>query len=108
MAANALRGEVAIRLGGRERVLRPSFSALLAIEDSLRPILALAQEAAEGRVALGDLAIVIHHCLLIEPGETRPSVADIGDLLLADGMLGGLAAWRSLLERTLGGIGDAA
>lgn len=105
MPANPLRGEVAIMLGGRACVLRPSFAALVAIEDSLGPLLVLAQQAAEGRVALGDLATVIHHCLLPETGEARPSVAEIGELLLADGMLGALAAWRTLLERTLSGIG---
>lgn len=107
MPANPLRGEVAIALGGRERVLRPSFTALVALEESLGPLLGLAQRTAEGRLALGDLATAIHHCLRVEPGETPPSVPEIGEMLLAEGMLGALAAWRTLLERTLGGIGHA-
>ncbi len=107
-AANPLRGEVEIDLGGRTHVLRPTFAALLAIENEAAPLLVLAQEAAEGRVRLEAMATVFHHCLCVEDAVARPTVAEIGETLLAHGLMPALRAYRALLEAVLVGPGEGA
>ncbi|MFQ5347370.1 MAG: GTA-gp10 family protein [Rhodothalassiaceae bacterium] len=102
-AANPLRGEVALELGGRSHVLRPSFAALLAIESEVAPLLVLAQEAAEGRVRVEAMATVFHHCLYLEDGAARPTVGEIGEVILADGLMPSLKAYRALIENVLMG-----
>lgn len=103
-AANPHRGEVALGLGRCSGILRPSFNALAAVEAEHGPVLALAQEAAEGRVRIEAMAGVFHHCLLAEAGDERPSAEEIGAAILEAGMVEALKTYRSLLERILGGI----
>ncbi len=107
-AANPLRGEVEIDLGGCRYVLRPTFAALRAIETEAAPLLALAQEAAEGQVRLEAMAIVFHHCLCVAGGAARPTVAEIGEMILARGLMPALKAYRALLEAVLVGPGEGA
>ena len=60
-AANVLRGEAELRVGARTFVLRPSFAALVAAEGELGPLFALVERAADGRLALGELASLFWH-----------------------------------------------
>ena len=105
-AANPLRGEVAIDLGGRRHVLRPTFAALRAIESEAAPLLALAQEAAEGQVRTETMALVFHHCLCVDQEAARPAVEEIGETILAQGLMPALKAYRALLEAVLIGPGE--
>ena len=57
-----MRGEAAILVDGTSVVLRPSFEALVAAEEELGPLFALVERAAEGRLALNEMAALFWHC----------------------------------------------
>ncbi|MDG6719277.1 GTA-gp10 family protein, partial [Staphylococcus aureus] len=61
--ANPMRGEAALRVGGSELVVRPSFQALVAAEGELGPLFELVERAGEGKLSLGEAAALIWHCL---------------------------------------------
>ena len=100
-AANALRGEAALRVGARSLVLRPSFAALVAAEEELGPLFALVERAADGRLALGELAALFWHCLKDRPATlTREAV---GEAVVAQGLAAVTPALRVLLGQILQG-----
>ena len=95
---NPLRGEAALRLGGVELTLRPSFEALVAVEAELGPLFALVERAGEGRLALSEMAALFWHCLAERPeGLTRDG---FGQALVE----GGLAAAMPALRQVLGQV----
>ncbi len=63
MSANPVRGEAALRVGGAELVVRPSFQALVAAEGELGPLFELVERAGEGKLSLAEAAALIWHCL---------------------------------------------
>lgn len=100
-AANPLRGEVPLRADGRDFVLRPSFAALVAAESDVGPLFPLIERAGEGRLAVGELAAVLWHCLHERPeGLTREA---FGELLLSEGLAAVMPAFRQLAVIVLGG-----
>lgn len=100
-AANPLRGEVALRLAGRELVLRPSFAALVAAEAEVGPLFGLIERAGEGRLTLHELAAVLWHCLDgVREDMTREA---FGEALLVEGMAAVMPAFRQLAVNILGG-----
>ena len=101
MTANALRGEAAIRVGGAELLLRPSFAALVAAEDELGPLFALVERAAGGGLALGEMVALFWHCLADRPeGLTR---AALGEAVTAQGLVAATPTLRVLLGQILQG-----
>ena len=98
--ANPVRGEAALRIGGRERVLRPSFAALVAAEDELGPLFALVERAGAGQLRLAELAALFWHCLAERDGLARE---DVGEAVLAAGLAGCAPALRCLLGQILQG-----
>lgn len=100
VVANPSRGEAAIRIGDRDHVLRPTFAALVAVEGELGPLLALVDRAAEGQIALGEIATLFWHCL-----DTRDAVSrdDVGDAVVALGLAGTMPMLRSILQQILVG-----
>lgn len=99
-AANPARGEAALEIGGRTHVLRPSFQALVAAEAELGPLLALVDRAAEGRIALGEIAGLFWHCLAEREGLSRE---DVGEAVLAAGLARVTPALRTVLHQILAG-----
>lgn len=100
-AANVLRGEAELRVGARTFVLRPSFAALVAAEGELGPLFALVERAADGRLALGELASLFWHCVRDRPeGLTREAV---GEAVVAQGLAAVTPALRVLLGQILSG-----
>lgn len=100
-AANSLRGEAELRVGDRAFVLRPSFAALVAAEGELGPLFALVERAADGRLALGELASLFWHCVRDRPdGLTREA---IGEAVVAQGLAAVTPALRVLLGQILSG-----
>ncbi len=97
--ANVLRGEVALRLDGRDLVLRPSFAALVAAEEELGPLGALIERAAAGDLRVRDMASLFWHCAQDRP-ESR---ADFEADLIAEGLATLLPVYRALLARIFGG-----
>lgn len=99
--ANPLRGEAELRVGGVTFVLRPSFAALVAVEAEVGPLFALVERAADGRLALGELAALFWHCVKDRPEAlTREAV---GEAVLAAGLAGVTPALRVLLGQILRG-----
>jgi hypothetical protein len=100
VSANALRGEAALTVAGRERVLRPTFAALVAAEDELGPLFALVERAGAGQLRLAELAALFWHCL----GECEDlSREQVGEAVLATGLAGCAPALRGLLGQILQG-----
>lgn len=98
--ANPARGEAAIRIGGRDHVLRPSFAALVAAEGDLGPLLAFVDRAAEGRIAIGEIATLFWHCL-----DERESLCrdQVGEAVVTLGLAGAMPMLRSILQQILVG-----
>lgn len=99
--ANPVRGEAGLRVAGETLVLRPSFAALVAAEGELGPLFALVERAAEGRLALGEMAALFWHCLRDRPaGLTREA---LGEAIVASGLAAATPALRTLLGQILAG-----
>ncbi|MDP1027787.1 GTA-gp10 family protein [Sphingomonas sp. KR1UV-12] len=101
MTANAVRGEAALRVNGEALVLRPSFAALVAAEAELGPLFALVERAAEGRLALTELAGLFWHCVHERPGWLTREV--LGEALVAGGLAAATPVLRVLMGQVLSG-----
>lgn len=101
---NPLRGEAAIVIGGRERVLRPTFAALVAAEEELGSLFALVERAGEGRLRLAELAALFWHCLAERDGVTRD---EVGEAVAALGLAAASKPLRVLLQQILQGAGPS-
>ena len=96
-----LRGEAELRAAEGLFVLRPSFAALIAAEAELGPLFALVERAADGRLALAELASLFWHCVTDRPEAlTRDAV---GEAVVAQGLAAVTPALRVLLGQILQG-----
>ncbi|ANU06598.1 gene transfer agent family protein [Paraurantiacibacter namhicola] len=98
--ANPLRGEASLDIGGELRVLRPTFTALVAAEDELGPLFALVERAGEGRLKIAELEALFWHCLVDREDITR---AEMGEAVMRAGLAGCAAPLRALLGQILKG-----
>lgn len=88
-------------MAGIELVLRPTFAALVAAEGELGPLFALVERAADGRLALGEMAALFWHCLAERPaGLTRDAFSEA---LAAGGLKAATPAFGLLLRQILAG-----
>jgi hypothetical protein len=94
---NPHRGEAALVVGGTERTLRPTFTALVAAEEELGPLFALVERAGEGRLRLSEMAALFWHCLENPSGTPREAIGEA----VAEA---GLAACARPLRALLGAI----
>lgn len=99
-AANALRGEVSLVVGGTGRLLRPSFTALVAAEDELGPLFALVERAGAGQLRLAEMAALFWHCLADRSDLTREAV---GEAVMQHGLAACAKPLRVLLGQILQG-----
>ena len=100
-AANPVRGEGSIMVGGAPVLLRPSFAALVAAEEELGPLFALVERAADGRLGIGEMASFFFHCAADRPeGVTRER---IGQAIAEGGLAKATPALRMLLTQILQG-----
>ena len=99
---NPHRGEAAITIGGAPHILRPTFSALVAAEDELGPLLALVERAGTGQLRLSEIAGLFWHCLARKDGLTREQV---GEAVTRQGLAATAAPLRSILAQILQGTG---
>ena len=102
--ANPARGEAALTVGGCVLCVRPSFAALVAAEGEVGSLLALAERAGQGRLALAEIEALLWHCLAERP-ETMAR-ARLGEALVAQGVGAAMPALRAILRQILMG-GDA-
>lgn len=96
--ANDLRGEVALRLNGRELLLRPTFGRLVAAEAETGSLFALVERAVSEDVRLADMAALFWHCL-----DEEQERSAFEEALLAAGVASLLPVYRTLLTRMFAG-----
>lgn len=101
--ANPVRGEVALRLPSSDRVLRPTFAALVAAEAEVGSLLALLDRAGAGDLRLGDVGPLFWHALVREDNEIERSAFE--EELLELGLRGLLSPYRQLLSAIFGSAG---
>lgn len=92
-------------VAGQPRLLRPSFSALVAAEEELGPLFALVERAGAGQLRLGEMAALFWHCLADREGLTRDAV---GEAVMTVGLAAASAPLRVLLGQILQGNADPA
>jgi hypothetical protein len=100
--ANPVRGEATILIAGRPRVLRPTFSALVAAEEELGSLFALVERAGEGRLRLEELAALFWHCLADRDEVSREAV---GEAIVTQGLAASSKPLKTLLYQILQGAG---
>lgn len=100
--ANSLRGEATIEIAGEQRLLRPTFEALVLAEEELGPLFALVERAGEGRLKLTELAALFWFCLA---ERERVSRQQVGQAVTSIGLAGCAKPLRSLLGQVLQGQG---
>jgi len=99
--ANPHRGEASIEVAGETLVLRPTFEALVAAEEELGPLFALIERAAEGKLALGEIAALFDHA-----SQSRPAAISrerIGEAIIERGLASATPVLRTLLGQILQG-----
>ena len=97
---NPVRGEAALAVAGRERVLRPTFAALVMAEEELGSLYALVERASAGQLRLSEVAALFWHCLAERDAVSREQV---GEAVLALGLAGCAGPLRCLLGQILQG-----
>lgn len=100
--ANTARGEATLLVGGRPRILRPTFAVLVTAEEELGPLYALVERAGEGRLRLNEVAALFWHCLADRGELTREQ---IGEAVMAMGLAATAGPLRTLLYQILQGRG---
>lgn len=88
-SANPTRGEYSLMLGGRKYLLRPSFSAQVAIENALdKTYFELAAAAQSAAIKIQDAAVVVAE--LVNAGTDDPlskvSAERVGEMIYEAGM----------------------
>lgn len=102
--ANPARGEVALSLGAHDFVLRPTFEALMQIEEELGSVFALIERVSENQVRLSDIVCVVWLCAVA--GGADLGREDMGRLIVKDGMTKVTPAFRAVLLMALAGRQD--
>jgi len=99
---NPQRGEVVLRLDGRDRLLRPTFAFVARCEAACGPLPALLQRLAEpGAWRITDLVRVVEAALSDEPAA--PTFEAVGEAVVRTGPLTVLPAAVALLVAALTG-----
>ena len=102
MTANPLRGEAVLVVAGAQRLLRPTFTALVAAEEELGPLFALVERAGAGQLRLAEIAALFWHCLADREGLSRETV---GQAVAEIGLVEAAKPLRALLAQILQGSG---
>ena len=93
--------EASLTVGGETLLLRPTFGALVAAEQELGPLFALVERAAEGRLALGDIAALFDR---LSPGRPAAITRDrIGEAVVEMGLAKVSPVLRIVLGQILQG-----
>ena len=100
-SANPHRGEASILVGGETLVLRPSFGALVAAEEELGSLFGLVERAAEGQLALGEIAALFDH---LSRGRSEGITRErIGEAVVEMGLAKVSPTLRTVLAQILQG-----
>lgn len=86
--ANRQRGEVTMVLNGRKLVLRPTFDAMCQLEDYLgTTIVKVLGELEQGVARVKTISAIIWAGWLGYNEKSCPTVEEVGDMVLKDGLL---------------------
>lgn len=100
-SANPYRGEAEMAVGGEVLVLRPTFTALVAAEEELGSLFELVERAAEGRLALTEIAALFDH--VSRPRGETITRERIGEAIVETGLSGVTPLLRTVLGQILQG-----
>lgn len=101
MRANRYRGEVPLRLDGRDYVLRPSFEALVAVEAERGSLLTMIERASAGELLLEDIVSLLWACL--RAGGVTVERDQVGAMVMRAGVAAVTPAFRDILTMALSG-----
>jgi hypothetical protein len=104
--ANPHRGEIELLLDGVAHVLRPTFAALVAVEEELGPLLALLERASGGELKLGEMVALFWHCLR-DSGDPILEAADreaFAEAVIRTGLAACASPLKALLVQVLKGV----
>ncbi|WP_347302745.1 gene transfer agent family protein [Croceibacterium sp. TMG7-5b_MA50] len=99
-AANPIRGEAEMVIGGVPHLLRPTFAALVAAEAELGSLFALVDRASDGALRLDEMAALFWHCLADRDEVAREAV---GQAVVAQGLAACARPLAMLLRQILQG-----
>lgn len=99
-AANPMRGEATLAIAGVPRLLRPTFTALVAAEEELGSLFALVERAGAGELRLAEMAALFWHCLA---DRERIGRDEVGEAIATQGIAECTRPLRMLLEQILKG-----
>ena len=100
--ANPWRGEAGLLIGGVERILRPSFAALVAAEEELGSLFSVVERGAGGQLRLAEIVALFWHCLADRSHLSRDT---LGEAIIEMGLTKAAVPLRVLLEQILQGAG---
>lgn len=100
--ANPHRGEAILIVDGTPRLLRPSFTALVAAEEELGPLFALVERAGNGQLRIAEMAALFWHCLADHEAVSRDQ---LGEAVMQHGIAACAKPLRVLLGQILQGAG---
>lgn len=99
-SANPERGEATLAIDGRPRLLRPTFTALVAAEEEIGPLFELVERAGAGQLRLSEVVALFWHCLADKDAIRRDSV---GEAVAQLGLAASARPLRVLLAQILQG-----
>lgn len=99
-SANPHRGEAALALGASTYRLRPSFAALVAVEEELGSLIALVERAGSGALGIKDIVVLLHACAVA--GGHDISRDDFAAALLKEGVTACIGPLRDILAAVMG------
>ncbi|MBL4801743.1 MAG: gene transfer agent family protein [Emcibacter sp.] len=102
MSVRSFRSSVIITLSGAEYRLKPTFQAIMDMEDRLGGIIGLAVKAADGDFGLKDMTVIIWATM-----EDRMNFEQVGELILTEGLAKVSPVVRDLLTLCLVGISSS-
>jgi hypothetical protein len=101
---NTLRNEVSITLAGEERIMRATFTAIVAIEKALgKSMTAIINQVAAGDISITDSALIVYHGLRGNQ-DTRMSFEQVGEALVEAGMAAVSLPVVEFVSRSLSGV----
>ncbi len=95
------RNSVMISLGGAEYRLKPTFQAIMDIEERLGGIIGLALKAADGDFGLKEMTVIVWATM-----EDRINFEQVGKLILSEGIAKASPVVRDLLTLCLVGLNE--
>jgi hypothetical protein len=95
-----IKNQIRVTLCGTEFYLKPTFGAIMKIEEKLGGILPLALKISDGQVTCSDVVHVIYACL---PKDHGFSFEQLGEAVLSKGLASVIPAVRDIMTICLAG-----